>query len=91
MIDLEKLAQEGFRIVNGILCDKYRTILPGCVRVREFGWGTPCTEYHFDDYSLNDYKIVKSVQYDEWYLKKGLREVCRLTYLGGKDWKTYYF
>ena len=77
-----KLSMEDYVIVM---------VLPlvGTIRVREFGWGSPCTEYHFDDYDLHEYSIVKAVHYDEWYLKKnGYQEVCSLRYLGGKNWET---
>ena len=84
MIDIEKLARDGFKIIDGVLCYRDRTLIPGLIRVNEFY----NDQYHFDDYSLNDYKIEKAVQYDEWYLKKGTQEICHLRYLGGKNWET---
>ena len=87
MVDMNELVRNGFKIVDGRLCDRYGSAVTGNVRVQEFGWGSPCTEYHFDDYSLHEYTIEKSVHYDEWYLKKnGYQQVCRLRHLGGKNW-----
>ena len=92
MIDFDKLAKEGFKLLNGRIYDKWgSSVLEYDAELREFGWTTPCAEYHFTNYALSAYSIVKSTQYDEWYLmKNGYTEVCRLRYLGGKDWETYY-
>lgn len=92
MIDLEKAARQGFKIKDGRIYDKYgSSVLEYDASVREFGWGSPCREYHFTNYELNAYTIERSVQYDEWYLKKnGYTEVCRLRHLGGTSWETYY-
>ena len=91
MFDLERLSKNGFKIINGSLRDRYGCSIPGCISdVVEFGWGSPCIEYHFTNYELNEYSIVKSVHYDEWYLKKnGYTEICKLRYLGDKSWETY--
>jgi hypothetical protein len=69
MLDMEKMAKGGFKIIDGRLCDNIGCWI-GNIRVEEFGWGSPCTEYHFSDYELHEYSIEKSVYYDEWYLKK---------------------
>lgn len=90
MIDIEELARKGFKIIDGRLCYKDGTMVAGLYRVNEFGWGSPCTEYHFDDYSLHEYTIEKAVQCDDWYLKKnGYQEICRLRHSGGKNWETF--
>ena len=89
MLNMNELIRNGFKIVDGRLCDRYGSSICGNIRVREFGLGTPCIEYHFDDYDLHEYSIVKAVHYDEWYLKKnGYQEVCRLHHLGGNNWET---
>lgn len=92
MIDFEKLARQGFKLQNGRIYDKYSaSVLFYDAEVYEFGWSSPCTEYHFTNYELSSYTIVKSVHYDEWYLKKnGYTDVCRLRHLGGRNWETYY-
>ena len=45
-INMEKLAREGFKIVDGVLCDRFGGIVGAVVRVTSVGWGSPCTEYH---------------------------------------------
>lgn len=92
MVNFEKLAMDGFKLLNGRIYDRYgASVLEYDAGVREFGWGTPCSEYRFTNYDYNSYSIVKSVQYDEWYLKKnGYTEICRLRHLGGENWETYY-
>lgn len=93
MIDFEKLANEGFKLLNGQIYNRYGTIvLEYNANVTQFGWGTPCTEYRFTNYDYSSYSIERSTQYhDEWYLKKdGYRNICRLRYLGGENWETYY-
>ena len=86
-IDMEKLARDGFKIVDGLLCDRWGGTI-GPVRVNSFGWSSPCTEYHFDEYSVRDYTIKKETQYDNWYLAKGYSKICDLYYYGGKNWST---
>ena len=90
--DLVALAREGFKIINGRLCDKYGNSLSyDNFRLEEFGWGTPCTEYHFDDFDYSEYTIEKAVHYDEWYLKKnGYTQVCKMRKIGPKDFETIY-
>lgn len=84
MVDLEKLALDGFKLLNGRIYDRYgASVLEYDASVRE-GRG----EYHFTNYSYSAYSIVKSVHYNEWYLKKGYSEVCRLRHLGGENWET---
>ena len=87
-INMEKLAREGFKIVDGVLCDRFGGIVGAVVRVTSVGWGSPCTEYRFDEYSLRDYTIKKETQYDNWYLAKGYSKICDLYYYGGKNWST---
>ena len=88
MININELIQNGFKIVDGILCDRFCSTIVGCVRVQEYGWSSPCTEYKFDHYDLNDYSI-KCNTYGEWYLMRGYQEICRLSYNGGKNWEKY--
>ena len=89
MVDFERLAADGFKLLGGRLYDRYGCVVEYSCDVREFGWGSPCNEYHFTDYALSEYSIVKATQYDEWYLKKGYMEICRLRHLGGKNWETF--
>ena len=89
MVNMNELVRSGFKIVDGKLCDLYGSPIGGTIRVEEFGWGNPGTVYRFTDYELHDYSIEKSVHYDEWYLiKDGYQKVCRLSHLGGKNWRT---
>lgn len=92
MLDLDYLAKAGFKLLNGKIYDKYgSSVLEYNADIRAFGWGSPCNEYHFINYELSSYSIVKSPHYDEWYLKKnGYTEVCRLRHLGGENFETYY-
>ena len=84
MVDLEKMSLDGFKLLNGRIYDRYgASVLEYDASVRK-----ECGEYHFTNYSYSAYSIVKSVHYDEWYLKKGYLEVCRLRYLGGENWET---
>ncbi len=88
MIDIEKYARDGFKLVNGEICSLYGSTLEYGVRVYSFGWGSPCTEYRFSNYDLHAYSIVK--QYDGWYLMKdGYTKICQLRHLGGENWETY--
>ena len=71
MVDFYDLARQGFKIIDGRLCNSYGvTISYSNFKLNEFGWSSPCTEYHFDDFDYRDYSIVKAVHYDEWYLVK---------------------
>ncbi len=89
MIDLEKQAREGFRLENGRIYNQNGvTTLEYNVGLTEFGWSSPCTEYHFNNYEYNEYSIQKEVHYDKWYLYKGYRKICELYHLGGKTFKT---
>lgn len=90
MIDLERAARDGFKLLNGEIRDKYNSVtLEYDARVQPFGWGSPCTEYRFTNYALSAYSIVKSTQWDEWYLMKdGYTRICTLRYLGGECWET---
>ena len=86
-MDVTRIIQEGFKIVDGRLYDRACTTY-GVVRVEEFGWGSPCREYHFNDYDFHEYSIVQD-SYDDWYLvKDGYIKICRLNYYGGKNWST---
>jgi len=86
-MDMMDLVRNGIKIIDGILCNRYGSTISGCIRVKEFGWGSPCTEYHFDDYAYNDYSI-KQDSYGAWHLMHGYTEVCRLNYYGGKNWSS---
>ena len=90
MVNMQELVRDGFKIINGRLCDRYGNSKFGAVDVFEFGWGKPCTEYKFDLYELKDYVIRKDVHYDRWCLVRGYTEVCELKYLGGKNWMSKF-
>ena len=89
MVNMEELIRNGFKIINGRLCDRYGNAL-GAIDVQEFDWGKPCLEYRFDAYELHDYKIKRDVHYDRWCLVKGYTEICELRYLGGKNWMSKF-
>lgn len=90
MIDIEKYAKDGFKLMDGKLYSRYGSTLEYGMGVQPFGWGTPCTEYRFSNYDLHAYSIVKSVHSDEWYLMKdGYVKICVLRHLGGENWETY--
>ena len=92
MINLDKIAKDGIRISDdGKIYNKYgTTVRVYDATVFEFGWFRPGCEYHFNNYELSEYSIVKSTQWDEWYLKKNdTIEICRLRHLGGKNWETF--
>ena len=86
-MDTYNLIHYGFKIVDGVL--KPNNGYCASIRVEECQWsGNPCTKYRFNDYSLSEYTIEKS-WHDEWYLKRGYQEVCKLKYYCGKNWETY--
>lgn len=90
MFDMDELVKKGFKIKDGILYDRYGSCIDGGpVKVREFGWGAPGTQYHFDHCRLSNFSIEKEVHYDEWYLKNQYQKICRLRYLGGLNWEKY--
>ena len=92
MINMEELIRDGFKIINGRLCNRYGNapVGSGAIDVLETGWSKPCLEYRFDSYGLNDYKIKRDIHYDRWCLVKGYTEICELRYLGGKNWMSKF-
>ena len=87
MVDFYALVSDGFLIKDGELCDKYGNKL--YVRISVPQWSSQ-SKYVFDDYSLSEYSIEKSVWGSSWYLKRGYQEVCELEHLGGLNFKTRY-
>ena len=93
MIDMERLVKDGFKIIDGVLRDRYGNhVEGGPIYVKDkSGWGVPATEYGFDSWDLSSYTIKKSTHYDEWYLvKNGYNEICKLRHLGGENWQPYW-
>lgn len=89
MLDLELVAKEGVKFLNGKIYDRFGcSVLDYDGGLIEFGWGKPKTEYKFTSYNYRDYSIEKATQYEEWYLKKGAYIVCELRHLGGENWET---
>ncbi|MBQ7761479.1 MAG: hypothetical protein IJ400_05425 [Clostridia bacterium] len=75
-----------FEIRDGVF---YSYSAWGNYRVQKFGWGG-------DEYKVigmgADYDPGYSVEkdtYGDWYLKKGYEKICRLTHLGGENWRKY--
>ena len=83
MINIYELFRNGFKIVNGDLCDRHGTWVGA--RVQAFGWGEPC--YKFDNYDLREFSIKKD-GFNDWWLYQGYSKVCELKYYGGKNWAT---